>query len=90
MTAIRSTSIVAVRSMVDGAICAFHQTKRIPAHRRHETRQPEREQAVQRDAVAERAHPHRVVADPEGRARTECATYRSPAYTSAATSRVAK
>ena len=30
MTAITSTSIVALRPMVDGAICAFHQTKRIP------------------------------------------------------------
>ena len=31
ITAIRSTSIVAVRSMVEGEICAFHQTERIPA-----------------------------------------------------------
>ena len=30
MTAITSTSMVAPRPIVDGAICAFHQTKRIP------------------------------------------------------------
>ena len=30
MTAITSTSIVAPRPIVDGAICAFHQTKRTP------------------------------------------------------------
>ena len=29
MTAITSTSIVALRPIVDGAICAFHQTKRM-------------------------------------------------------------
>ena len=30
MTAITSTSMVASSPMVEGAICAFHQTKRMP------------------------------------------------------------
>jgi hypothetical protein len=45
-----STSIVALSAMVDGAICAFH-------------REAEGQRAVQADAVTERAHAQRVVAD---------------------------
>ena len=40
----------------------FHQTKSMPADRRDERRERERDDAVEGDVVAERRHPHRVVA----------------------------
>ena len=45
-------------------MCPFHQTKSTPASDATKAREAERERPVQRDVVAERAHPHRVVADP--------------------------
>ena len=63
MTAITSTSMVAARPMVDGAICAFHQTKRIPPIAAMRPANANASVRCQRDAVAERAHAHRVVAD---------------------------
>ena len=61
-TAITSTSIVAPRSIDAGSMWPFHQTKRTPPIAAMNDAKRERDRAVQRDVVAERRHPHRVVA----------------------------
>ena len=66
--------MVAPRPIVDGRDLGVPPDEEDAADRGDEAGEGERERAVQRDVVAQRAHPHRVVADalqrqPERRAR---------------------
>ena len=63
ITAITRSWIVACRSMTDGERCPVHQTNSTPASAATSEPERERERPVQHDVVAERRHPHGVVAD---------------------------
>ena len=53
MTAITSSSIVAARPMLPGAICPCHQTKRTPDEGGDERGEAESERPVQRHVVTQ-------------------------------------
>ena len=64
MTAMTRTSMVWESEIEPGEIRVFHQTERIPARPATRRAEAEGNRAQERDVVAERAHPRRVVTHP--------------------------